>query len=64
MREELLTAAKEIDLVRSGLDETMRNAFQEIREILESKKEISDFRTSAYIVAVQKIAKSHIEMGI
>lgn len=64
MREELLTAAKEIDLVRSGLDETMRNAFQEIREILESKKEVSDFRTSAYVVAIQKIAKSHIEMGI
>lgn len=64
MREGLLTAAKEIDLVRSGLDETMRNAFQEIREILESKKEVSDFRTSAYVVAIQKIAKSHIEMGI
>jgi glutamate dehydrogenase (NAD(P)+) len=46
------------------LDETMRTAFQEMREILESKKEISDFRTSAYVVAIQKIAKSYIEMGI
>ncbi len=64
MREGLLTAAKEIDLVRSGLDETMRTAFQEMRDIKESRKEISDFRTSAYVVAIQKIAKSHIEMGI
>lgn len=63
-REELMTAAKEIDLVRSGLDETMRSAFQEMREIKESRKEISDFRTSAYVVAIQKIAKSHMEMGI
>ena len=64
MREGLLTAAKEIDLVRSGLDETMRTAFQEMREIKESRQEISDFRTSAYVVAIQKIAKSYIEMGI
>lgn len=64
MREELLMAAKEIDLVRSGLDETMRTAFQEMREIKESRKEISDFRTSAFVVAIQKIAKSYIEMGI
>jgi glutamate dehydrogenase (NAD(P)+) len=60
----LVTGAREVDLVRSGLDETMRTAYQEIREVLHSRKEVPDFRTAAYVVAIEKIAQSYIEMGI
>ncbi len=60
----LVAGAREVDLVRSGLDETMRTAYQEIREVLHARKEIPDFRTAAYVVAIEKIARSYIEMGI
>ncbi len=63
-KEMLIAGAKEIDLVRSGLDETMRTAYQEIRDIFYSNKKVKDFRTAAYVVALQKIIKSYIEMGI
>ncbi|UCE08167.1 MAG: glutamate dehydrogenase, partial [bacterium] len=60
----LIAGAKEIDLVRSGLDETMRTAYQEIREMYYSNKKINDFRTAAYVVALEKVTQSYIEMGI
>ena len=60
----LIAGGKEIDLVRSGLDETMRTAYQEIRDVLYSNKKVKDFRTAAYVVALEKIIKSYIEMGI
>jgi glutamate dehydrogenase (NAD(P)+) len=60
----LIAGAKEIDLVRSGLDETMRTAYLEIRDIFYSNKKVKDFRTATYVVALQKIIKSYIEMGI
>ena len=63
-QKDLVAGAREVDLVRSGLDETMRTAYQEIREVLHSRKDIPDFRTAAYTVAIEKIARSYIEMGI
>ena len=64
MRNEIVRGADELDLVRSGLDDTMRQAFQEIREVRESHDQIEDFRTAAYVVAVNKIARSYIDIGI
>ncbi len=63
-KKDLIAGAREADPVRSGLDETMRIAYQEIREVLHSRKEVPDFRTAAYVVAIEKIARSYIEMGI
>ena len=42
----------------------MRNAYQEIREVLRTRKKIRDYRTAAYYVAVKKIAHSKMEMGL
>ena len=64
MCDELTHGADEIDLVRSGLDDTMRAAFQSMRDIMQKKPEITDFRTAAYAVAIAKISRSYYELGI
>mgnify|MGYP001196227075 CR=1 FL=1 len=60
----LLQGADEIDLVRSGLDDTMRQAFQSIRERFWSKKNISSYRTAAMGIAINKIATNLLEQGV
>lgn len=64
IREELGTGADELALVRSGLDDTMRLAYQEVSEVYHSRDEITDFRTAAFVVALQKITRTYMEMGI
>ena len=63
IRAELSTGADELDLVRSGLDDTMRQAYQEINEVFHREKEITDFRTAAFVISLQKIARTYVEMG-
>ncbi len=64
MRAEIIHGADELDLVRSGLDDTMRNAFQEISEVRHSNDKIDDYRTAAYVVAINKIARSYFDIGV
>jgi glutamate dehydrogenase (NAD(P)+) len=54
---EIKTGAREIDLVRSGLDDTMRTAYGEIREVFDSRNDVLELRTAAFVVALQKIAR-------
>jgi hypothetical protein len=42
----------------------MRNAYQELRDVLRTHKTIRDYRTAAYYIAVKKIAHSKMEMGL
>jgi glutamate dehydrogenase (NAD(P)+) len=63
MREEIVKGAAELDLVRSGLDDTMRHAYQELREVLHSNPKVTDHRTAAYVVAISKIARSYFDLG-
>lgn len=56
--------AEEIDLVDSGLEETMVAAYNQIRETSKKYKKIEDMRTAAFVVAVNKIADAYISMGI
>ena len=58
------SGAAELDLVRSGIDDTMRQAFQEILGAMYRGKNVLDYRTAAYVVAIEKIVRSYIEMGI
>ncbi|MCI0590629.1 MAG: Glu/Leu/Phe/Val dehydrogenase [Gammaproteobacteria bacterium] len=64
MRAEIVQGADELALVRSGLDDTMRLAYQEISETRRSDNKISDYRTAAYVIAVKKIARSYVELGV
>lgn len=64
IRLELMTGADEMALVRSGLDDTMRLAYQEISHELHANKNITDFRTAAFMVSLKKIARTYMEMGV
>ena len=64
IRTEIIRGADELDLVRSGLDDTMRLAYREISEAKRGNARIKDFRTAAYVVAVQKISRSYFDIGI
>lgn len=64
IRKSIIHGAEEIDLVRSGLEETMVIAFNEIYEIKLSDRNIPDMRTAAFISSINKIAASYLSMGI
>jgi glutamate dehydrogenase (NAD(P)+) len=59
----LVRGADEEDLVNSGLEETMSVAYQQIMAV-QRKNNSPDFRTSALITAIDKIAVSYMELGI
>jgi len=61
---ELLRGADELDLVYSGLDDTMRTAWQEIREVMAQNPAITDYRTAAYYIAIEKIERAYHAMGV
>lgn len=63
-RMKLTKGADEVDLVRSGLEETMANAYRQIREIWKRKKGVEDLRTAAFVSALNKIANDYVRMGI
>lgn len=56
--------ADEIDLVRSGLEETMITAYHETREIMMRKRKVSDMRTAAFVNAINKISNDYLSLGI
>ncbi|MEM1220933.1 MAG: Glu/Leu/Phe/Val dehydrogenase [Bacteroidota bacterium] len=56
--------ADEIDLVRSGLEETMISAYQQIREVMRQDPSIADLRTAAFTNAIKKIGSDYLAMGI
>ena len=56
--------ADEIDLVYSGLEETMISATQEIMDIWLSNPSIPDMRTAAYVCAINKVGVAYKELGI
>ena len=55
--------ADEIDLVNSGLEETMVKAYHQIREIKQRHQGI-DLRTASMISAIDKIAEVYRHRGI
>lgn len=63
-RKEITKGADEIDLVNSGLEETMTTAYNQIREVWKGNSKIPDLRTAAFLTAINKIATSYIELGI
>jgi glutamate dehydrogenase (NAD(P)+) len=63
-RDFIMHGADEVDLVYSGLEETMIAATNEIMNCWKSNPKIPDMRTAAYIVAINKVATSYAELGI
>ena len=62
-KEQFIEGANEIDLVRSGLDDMMREAYQKIRESMITNN-IPNLRTAAYKVALDRIATSYDSIGL
>jgi glutamate dehydrogenase (NAD(P)+) len=63
-KEKYLRGADELELVRSGLDDTMRTAYQAMREVWHARADVEDLRTAGFIVAIEKIAASYRSKGL
>ncbi|MBY0535523.1 MAG: Glu/Leu/Phe/Val dehydrogenase [Chitinophagaceae bacterium] len=63
-REEIIHGPDEVDLVRSGLEETMISATREVMDCWKANPQIPDMRTAAYVVAINKVGTSYEELGI
>ncbi len=63
-KDRYLRGAGELELVRSGLDDTMRAAYQSMSETWHSRKDCDDLRTAAYLVAIDRVAKSYKAKGL
>lgn len=64
MAEGIVKGADELDLIRSGLDDTMRLAYQQISETRRSHPQVDDYRTAAYLIAINKIARAYRDVGV
>ena len=64
LRSRLSVPPSEEALVNSGLEEKMSRAYEEIREVLLTRDKVKEMRTAAYVVAIEKIARSYMELGI
>lgn len=56
--------ADEIDLVNSGLEETMITAYHEIGETFRSNDKLHDLRSAAFATALKKIASDYMNLGV
>lgn len=64
LRTKLTYGSNELDLVRSGLDDTMRTAYQAMSEIKNTRASVPDLRTAAFVIAIEKISTAYMEMGL
>jgi len=64
LAKEILHGPNELDLVRSSLDDTMRDAFQQIRDRYWSHDNIESYRIAAMAIGIEKIALSIQERGV
>ncbi|SLN73722.1 Glutamate dehydrogenase [Roseivivax jejudonensis] len=63
-KDKYLKGADELELVRSGLDDTMRIAYQSMRVPWHERSDVTDLRTAAYMVAIDKVAASYRAKGL
>ena len=63
-REFIMHGPEEVDLVNSGLEETMSAATREIMDCWNGNPQIPDMRTAAYVVAINKVGTAYAELGI
>ncbi len=59
-----LQGSDELALVRSGLDDTMRAAYQAMREVWHGREGVEDLRVAAYIVSISRVAATYKSKGL
>lgn len=60
----VIKGASELELVNSGLEETMIRSYHEIRNIKNNNPKIDNLRTAAFVGSIDKIAVSYLNLGI
>ncbi|WP_375230874.1 Glu/Leu/Phe/Val family dehydrogenase [Roseobacter sp. S98] len=63
-KQKYLRGAGELELVRSGLDDTMRIAYDSMAQVWHARDDVDDLRTAAYLVAIEKVASSYQAKGL
>ena len=63
-KDKYLRGADELELVRSGLDDTMRTAYQSMREVWHARADVEDLRMAAYLVSIGRVAASYRAKGL
>ena len=63
-KKEIVKGDSELDLVRSGLEDTMRTAYEVISNLWNSDTNIPDLRTAAMMVSIRRIASTYSSLGI
>lgn len=63
-KDRYLRGADELELVRSGLDDTMRIAYQSMMNVWHTRDDVQDLRTAAYLVSIDKVASSYKAKGL
>ena len=63
-KDKYLRGADELELVRSGLDDTMRAAYQAMRTVWHGRDDVTDLRMAAYLVSIRKVADSYRAKGL
>ena len=60
----IMEGPTELDLVRSGLDDVMREGYQVISERWHSDEQIPDLRAAAMMISLERIVSSYDSLGI
>ena len=60
----IVHGATELEVVNSGMEDTMIGAYHEIREIKKRNVKIDTLRTAAFVNAIEKVAISYQNLGI
>jgi len=63
-KKKYLRGAGELELVRSGLDDTMRGSYRAMREVWHERQDVEDLRVAAYLVSISRIAMSYQSKGL
>lgn len=63
-KEFLTRGADEIDLVRSGLEETMITAYHHIRQTKHLIDDVKTLRTAAFVTSLNKVRNDYLSLGI
>ena len=64
LREKIIEGPTELDLVRSGLDDVMREGYATMSAKWHSDRRIPDLRTAAMMIAIERIRDSYESLGI
>ncbi|RMF72628.1 MAG: Glu/Leu/Phe/Val dehydrogenase [Acidobacteria bacterium] len=64
IRRALTRGIGEEDIVNSGLEETMSEAYHHLSETMHRTRGVTDLRTAAFVLAIRRIGDAYLQLGI